>query len=58
MRRRLPGGFLKLLRHVCEDFGCTAEVLEDQFFPATVNTKEMTDMGRKAIEETSARDAL
>lgn len=44
--------FWKLLRHVCEDFGCTAEVLEDQFFPATVNTKEMTDMGRKAIEET------
>ncbi len=50
--------FWKLLRHVCEDFGCTAEVLEDQFFPATVNTKEMTDMGRKAIEETLGEGTL
>ena len=50
--------FWKLLRKVCEDYGCTAEVMEDQFFPATVNTKEAAALGRRAIAETLGQDAL
>lgn len=50
--------FWKLLHDVCEDFGCTAEAVEDQFFPATVNTKECVDVGRRAIASVLGEEAL
>lgn len=50
--------FWTLLRRVCEDFGCTAEAVEDQFFPATVNTKEAAEIGRRAAAEVLGEDAL
>lgn len=50
--------FWKLLHEVCEEFGCQADAVEDQFFPATVNTKECVDVGRAAIAEVLGDDAL
>lgn len=41
--------FWKLLQHTCEDFGCTYEVLCDQYFPVTTNTRECVDVAKKAI---------
>lgn len=50
--------FWKLLHDVCAETGCTAEAVEDQFFPATVNTKECAEFGRRAIGEVLGPDAV
>ena len=43
--------FWKLLSSTCENFSCTAEIVEDQYFPVTHNNKECVDLARKAIAE-------
>ena len=32
--------FWKLLKDICDNYGCTAEIMEDQYFPVTANNKE------------------
>ncbi len=43
--------FWKLLESVCDNFGCTAEIVEDQYFPVTANNKVCVDLAKKAIAE-------
>ena len=43
--------FWKLLQSVCDTFGCTAEIVEDQYFPVTANNKDCVDLAKKAIAE-------
>lgn len=43
--------FWKLLKDICDNYGCTAEIMEDQYFPVTANNKECVDLARKAIAE-------
>lgn len=50
--------FWQMLGHVCEDFGCTAEIVEDQYFPVTMNTKECVDLARRVIPEAAGEDVL
>ena len=43
--------FWKLLQSVCDTFGCTPEIVEDQYFPVTANNKDCVDLAKKAIAE-------
>ena len=43
--------FWKLLQDTCDNFGCTAEIVADQYFPVTANNKICVDLARKAIAE-------
>lgn len=43
--------FWKLLKDTCDNFGCTMEIVADQYFPVTANTKECVDLAKKAISE-------
>ncbi len=43
--------FWELLQSVCDTFGCTADIVEDQYFPVTANNKDCVDLAKKAIAE-------
>ncbi len=43
--------FWKLLQSTCENFGCTAEIVEDQYFPVTDNNKDCVTLAKRAIAE-------
>ena len=43
--------FWELLQSVCDNFGCTAEIVEDQYFPVTANNKDCVDLAKRAIAE-------
>lgn len=50
--------FLKVTKGIAELHGLTAEIVEDQYFPVTVNTKECVDLARKSVTEALGSDAL
>ena len=49
---------LDLAKNTAALHGCTVEVVEDQYFPVTVNTKECVDLARKAVVENLGEGAL
>ena len=49
---------LDLAKNTAALHGCTVEVVEDQYFPVTVNTKECVDLARKAVVENLGDGAL
>ncbi len=50
--------FWKILKNVADNFGCTVEVLADQYFPVTANNPDLTAVARKAITEEVGGDVL
>lgn len=48
----------ELTESMARVYGCTAEFVEDRYFPATVNNKECVALARRAVTEALGRDAL
>ena len=48
----------EIIEHTCRMYECTAEFVEDQYFPVTVNTRECVDLERKAVRENCGTGAL
>lgn len=48
----------EIIEHTCRMYKCTAEFVEDQYFPVTVNTRECVDLARKAVRENCGTGAL
>ena len=48
----------EIIEHTCRMYECTAEFVEDQYFPVTVNTRECVDLARKAVRENCGTEAL
>lgn len=48
----------EIIEHTCRMYECTAEFVEDQYFPVTVNTRECVDLARKAVRENCGTGAL
>ena len=49
---------LEVTKNTAALHGCTVEVVEDQYFPVTVNTKECVDLARKAVVDQLGEGAL
>ena len=49
---------LEVTKNTASLHGCTVEVVEDQYFPVTVNTKECVDLARKAVVDQLGEGAL
>lgn len=49
---------LSLTESMASLHGCRVEVLEDQYFPVTYNTKECVDIARRAVAEHMGKDAV
>lgn len=49
---------LEVTKNTAALHGCTVEVVEDQYFPVTVNTKECVDLARKAVVDQLGEEAL
>ena len=47
-----------LAGNMSELHGCTVEIVEDQYFPVTINTKECVDLARKSVVENLGEGAL
>lgn len=43
---------------IAEEYGCTAEFVEDQYIPVTMNNKELVDLARHAVVNALGEDAL
>lgn len=50
--------FHKLLDDVCTDYGCTSEMVEEQFFPVAMNDRTCAALARKAVADTLGADTL
>ena len=49
---------LEVTKNTAALHGCTVEVVEDQYFPVTVNTKKCVDLARKAVVDQLGEEAL
>lgn len=49
---------LDMVHHGAAMHGCEEEIIEDQFFPPTVNTKECVLLGRRVAKETCGENVI